>query len=156
MKLTAILLALLACPVATGSLAFAQAARGKAARTVTLTGDDKLHYSLTTISATPGERLRIVLQNVGTMPKAVMGHNVVVLRLGADPVAFTQAGLQARETEFIPPAMKDQVLAATPLSGPGETVEATFTVPAGAGSYTYLCSFPGHYAAGMRGTLVVK
>ena len=32
----------------------------------------------------------------------------------------------------------------------------TFKVPAEAGSYDYICSFPGHFAAGMRGKLVVK
>ena len=52
--------------------------------------------------------------------------------------------------------MKDQVLAATALAGPGETVDVTFKVPATAGSYPFLCTFPGHFAAGMRGNIVVK
>ena len=59
-------------------------------------------------------------------------------------------------TEFIPPAMKSAVLANTSLAGPGETVETTFKVPAAPGKYTYLCSFPGHMALGMRGTITVK
>ena len=32
---------------------------------------------------------------------------------------------------------------------------ATFTAPA-AGNYIFLCTFPGHYVAGMKGTLTVK
>jgi uncharacterized cupredoxin-like copper-binding protein len=28
-------------------------------------------------------------------------------------------------------------------------------VPAVAGKYDFICTFPGHFAAGMRGTLVV-
>lgn len=49
------------------------------------------------------------------------------------------------------------MLASTPLAGAGETVEVTFRAPSTApGTYTFLCSFPGHFAAGMRGTLVVK
>jgi uncharacterized cupredoxin-like copper-binding protein len=32
----------------------------------------------------------------------------------------------------------------------------TFGVPAKPGSYTFICSFPGHFNAGMRGTLVVR
>ena len=32
----------------------------------------------------------------------------------------------------------------------------TFTVPKTPGTYTYLCSFAGHYAAGMWGQLIVK
>jgi len=51
---------------------------------------------------------------------------------------------------------KAQVLASTKLAGPGETVETTVKVPAKAGSYPYMCTFPGHFAAGMKGTLVVK
>ena len=52
--------------------------------------------------------------------------------------------------------MKDQVLAATTMAGPGETVEVTFKVPTAPGTYHYMCTFPGHFAAGMRGTIVVK
>jgi uncharacterized cupredoxin-like copper-binding protein len=41
------------------------------------------------------------------------------------------------------------------MTGPNDTVEVTFKAPA-AGSYTFLCSFPGHFAAGMTGKLEVK
>jgi azurin len=52
--------------------------------------------------------------------------------------------------------MKDKILAYTPLAGGGDTVEVTFAAPTKPGSYTYLCTFPGHFAMGMKGTLVVK
>ena len=48
------------------------------------------------------------------------------------------------------------MIAATTLAGNGETVEVTFTVPKAAGSYPYVCTFPGHFQAGMKGTLEVK
>ena len=51
----------------------------------------------------------------------------------------------ARATDYIPPEMKDQVLAANTLAGPGETVEVTFKVPSAAGNYPYICTFPGHF-----------
>ena len=38
----------------------------------------------------------------------------------------------------------------------GKTAEVTFTAPQQIGEYTFLCSFPGHFAVGMRGTLVVS
>ena len=85
-----------------------------------------------------------------------MAHNVVVLKLGADQIKFTQAGMTARDTDFIAPDLKGQVVAATKLAGPGETVDVTFKVPATAGNYPYICTFPGHFAAGMKGQLVVK
>ena len=70
--------------------------------------------------------------------------------------AFANAAAMAGATAYIPAARKGDVLAHTALAGAGETVEITFKAPATAGSYTFLCSFPGHFAAGMRGTLVVK
>jgi azurin len=52
--------------------------------------------------------------------------------------------------------MKDKVLAATKLAGNGETVEVTFDAPKTPGVYDFICTFPGHFAAGMKGTLTVK
>jgi len=62
----------------------------------------------------------------------------------------------ARDNSYIAPELKDQVIAATDLAGGGETVEVTFTVPEEKGNYTYLCSFPGHFLGGMKGTLTVQ
>jgi azurin len=64
--------------------------------------------------------------------------------------------MTARDTDYVPASRKADILAATALAGPGETVEVTFKVPAKAGSYPYVCTFPGHFAAGMRGDIVVK
>jgi azurin len=134
----------------------AKAAPSAAARTIQLTGDDKMKYDVTELTAKPGETLHIVLKNVGTMPKMAMAHNFVLLKAGTDTVEFTKAAFNARDTDFVPAAMKDAVIASTGLAGPGETVEVTFKVPAKAGTYAFVCSFPGHFALGMRGTLIVK
>jgi azurin len=134
----------------------AQAKPAAGARTIEIVGTDDMKYSVTTIDAKPGETLRIRLTGKGALPKIAMAHNFVLLKLGAKQIDFANAAAMARETDFIPPAMKDQVLAATTTAGPGETVEVTFKVPTAPGSYPYMCTFPGHFAAGMRGTLVVK
>jgi azurin len=128
----------------------------KAARTVELTGNDTMKYDVTNIDAKPGETLRIVLKNVGSMPKVAMAHNVVILKPGTDGAAFTSAGITSRETDFIAPAMKADVLAATTMAGAGETVEVVFKVPAKPATYPYVCTFPGHFASGMHGTIVAK
>ena len=125
-------------------------------RVVELTGDDKVKYDKTEITAKPGETLRVVLKSVGTAPKAIMGHNFVLLKAGVDAVEFNKAAFGARETEYVPAALRDQIIAATALAGPGETVEVTVKVPTQPGRYTYLCTFPGHFALGMRGVLIVK
>ncbi len=39
---------------------------------------------------------------------------------------------------------------------PGKTVTATFTAPSQAGDYQIVCDVPGHFEAGMQGTLTVK
>jgi azurin len=143
-------------PAAKAAVAKGQAASAKGGRTVELTAGDNMKFDKTDIDAKPGETLHIVLKNIGTMPKMAMGHNFVVLKLGTDVVEFNTAAFNARETDFIPPSMKTAVVGNTPLSGPGETVETTFKVPATAGKYPFLCSFPGHFALGMRGNLNVK
>ena len=130
------------------------------ARTINITVSDpvdgKMTYSVSQIVAKPGERLRIVLTSTGTLPKLVMGHNLVVLKAGVDPKAFSEEAMSARETDFIPASRKAQIVAHTLLIGPGERDEVTFTVPKVAGKYPYLCSFAGHFAAGMSGVLLVK
>lgn len=134
----------------------APAAKGKAGRTIELTGGDNMKYNLEKITAKRGETLHIVLKSVGTIPKVAMAHNVVVLKLGTDAAAFAKAGAMARATDFVAPEMKAQVIAATALAGPGETVDVTFTVPAKPGVYPFMCTFPGHFAAGMKGELTVQ
>ncbi len=132
------------------------AGQAKGVRTVEIVGTDDMKFSVTTITAKPGEQLRVRLISKGTMPKVAMAHNFVLLQKGASPVKFVTAGATARATDFIPPDMKNQVIAATALAGPGETVDVTFKVPTAPGEYPYLCTFPGHFQAGMRGTLTVK
>lgn len=125
-------------------------------RQVEIIGTDDMKYSISTISAKPGETITIRLRSKGTIPKVAMAHNVVVLKLGTDILKLLKEGAPHRATDFIPPTMKDAVIAKTALAGPGETVQVTFKVPAKAGKYPFICTFAGHYQAGMKGTLVVK
>lgn len=142
-------------PAPPAPAAKAGAAKG-AVRTVEIVGTDQMKYDLATIPAKRNEQLRVRLISKGTLPKIAMAHNFVLLKLKASQVKFVAAGATHRDTDFIPPEMKDQVLAATALAGPGETVEVTFEVPAVAGDYPFLCTFPGHFQAGMKGILAVK
>jgi azurin len=125
------------------------------ARLVEITATDDMKYSLTTIVAEPGERLRIQLRSLGVIPKVAMAHNVVVLEIDTDIDTLLKDGAPYRDTDFIPPSMSDKVIAKTALAGPGETVGVTFVVPEIPGEYPFICTFAGHYQAGMRGTLVV-
>lgn len=144
----------LVAALAVVSLASVAYGQGKP-RVVDITGNDQMKFSLTTITAKPGETLTVRLKAVGTMPKIAMAHNFVLLALKTDPAAFANAAVMASATGYVPAAQKAKVIAHTGLAGNGETVEVTFKVPA-AGSYDYICSFPGHFLAGMKGKLVVK
>ena len=125
-------------------------------RTIEITVNDQMKYDVATINAKPGETIKIKLKAAGSMPKNIMAHNFVVLKKTADVNAFVTKANTSNTTGYMPADLKTQVIAASGLIGNGETTEITFKAPAAAGSYPYLCTFPGHYAAGMKGTLVIK
>jgi azurin len=125
-------------------------------RTIDIVGGDDMKYNVTTITARAGEPLRLRLVSKGTLPRIAMAHNVVVLKVGTDLAKFINDGASFRDTDFIPPAMKGAVIAKTPFAGPGETVQVFFSAPSKPGSYPFVCTFSGHFQAGMKGTLIVK
>jgi azurin len=125
-------------------------------RTVVITANDNMRFSVTRIDAHPGEKITVQLKNDGTLPKEVMAHNWVLLKAGQDANAYATAALAAKEQEYLPKALAEEVLAFIPLVGAHREGETTFTAPTVPGSYPFLCSFPAHCTVGMRGELVVK
>lgn len=113
---------------------------------------DEMRYAETEFTVTAGQEIRLVMDNVAT--SVAMQHNVVVLVLGADVNAFGQAAMSAADTDYIPSAMADQVVAHTPMSQPGQSTEVTFTAPTAPGDYTFICTFPGHFTV-MQGVMHV-
>lgn len=114
------------------------------------------YYLLTGINATTGEELTINLHTISQLPPSAMSHNWVLLSADADPKAFADASTQAKDNDYIAPDMADMVLTHTEMVGGGSSAEVTFTAPETAGDYPYLCSFPAHFSAGMKGTLSVQ
>ncbi len=131
------------------------AAHADDAKTIQIQATDQMKFDVTSIDASPGEKITITLTNVGKLPKVAMAHNFVLLKAGTNVNAFAAAALTHQDTGYLPPELSGQVIAATKLLGPGESDTITFVAPA-AGTYDYICSFPGHALAGMRGTLNVK
>ena len=123
---------------------------------IEITGNDQMKFSLDKMEAKPSQKVSVTLKNVGTMPKMSMGHNWVLLAQGTDPAKFVEASQVQMANEYIAPEMKDKFLASTKLLGPGESDTVTFVAPSTPGDYVYLCSFPGHFAIGMKGVLTVK
>ncbi|MDX1639554.1 MAG: plastocyanin/azurin family copper-binding protein [Balneolaceae bacterium] len=125
-------------------------------KVIEMDGTNQLQFTVTEIVARPGQTVKVILTTVSDFPKIAMAHNFVLLKAKADAAAVAAASARASDNEYIAPEMEDQILAYTGMAGGGETVEVTFTVPETPGTYEYICTFPGHYAGGMKGTLVVK
>jgi azurin len=125
-------------------------------KAIEITANDQMKFNVTTLDVRRAQKVKLTLKNIGTMPKASMGHNWVLLDRGADPQAFVDASQMQFANEHIAPEMKNKVLANTKLLGPGESETIEFVAPSIPGSYTFLCSFPGHFPIGMKGTLRVQ
>lgn len=125
-------------------------------RTVEITASDLMKFNVTSIEAKAGEQLTVILTNIGTQPKEVMGHNWILLKKGTDAEAFDKAAAQATASEYFPSNLADEVIAHIPLLGPRKSGQVTFTVPTEPGEYVFLCSYPAHFQTGMKGVLVVK
>ncbi len=123
------------------------------ANTLEIESTDQMQYSTNELKASVGT-IKLTLQHTGTMDKAVMGHNLIILKPGTDIAAFTQKAALAKATDYIPESEKGNIIAHTRLLGGGEsdTIEFSISEP---GTYDFLCSFPGH-AALMKGKLVVE
>ncbi|MBO6586906.1 MAG: azurin [Gracilimonas sp.] len=120
---------------------------------VTIESNDRMQFDLNEIKVEAGQTVVLTLKHVGKLPKAAMGHNWVLLKQGVDIQAFGSAASKAAGNEYVPEGT-DDVIVHTKLIGGGQETTIEFTAPA-AGTYDYICSFPGHYAL-MKGKLIVE
>ncbi len=126
------------------------------AKEVVIEANDQMKFNVTTIEVKPGQEVKLTLKNTGTMPKQSMGHDWVLLQKNTSPAKFIDAGFASASTDYVAPEVAGQVIAKTKIIGPGESDTITFTAPSIPSPYDYICTFPGHFAAGMKGTLVVQ
>ena len=125
---------------------------------IIIESNDLMKFNKTSINAEKGKSYKITLKNVGTLPKAAMGHNMVILNPGTDALKFgteliTKHGATL-QNEWKPVKAGKQVFAQTKMLGPNEeeTLKVKFDK---SGVYHFLCTFPGHFAQ-MRGIINVK
>jgi uncharacterized protein len=128
------------------------ASRGAASITLGVI-NGQMKFTETTITARPGQRVEITLNNTDDMP-----HNIVIFRRGT----FTDYEKElfgslnepnAQLRGFVPDS--PNVLVASRLLNPGEWTVVTFDAPTESGEYPFVCSFPGHWAT-MRGVLRIE
>ena len=122
---------------------------------IVITGNDKLKFDVKTFEVKAGQKVVVTLKDIGTMPKATMGHDFVLLNKNTEIAKLLEAGTTHPDTDYIPPDQSFHVLAKTKIVGPRETTTVTFTAPQVPGPYDYICTFPGHYASGMKGVMTV-
>jgi azurin len=123
---------------------------------VEITGDDFMKFSVTSFETKPGQKVTVRLKNIGELPKEAMAHNWVLLAKEANTPKFVELGMPHPERDYIALEQEFQVLARTKLLGPGESDSVTFSAPGVPGAYDYICTFPEHYAGGMKGVMTVR
>jgi azurin len=124
---------------------------GEGANLNVSTAGEALQFAPAALSATAGQQAKVTFKNGSAAQK----HNWVLVK-GGDDVAqkVDDAGAAAGEAASYIPS-DPNILSSVKLVNGGESGTASFTAPA-AGTYTFLCTFPGHFTAGMKGTLTVK
>ena len=124
--------------------------------TLEITSNDQMQYDKKSLEVVTGQKVTITLKHAGTLPKAAMGHNIVILQAGTILPDFAMKAMAAAGTGYIPQdeETKKMIVAHSELIGGGESSTFSFTAPA-PGTYPYLCTFPGHFAL-MQGVLTVK
>lgn len=113
---------------------------------------NNLAFDKTTLSIPASQLVHLTFNNVST----TFQHNWVLVA-GGEEIAeqVNQAATAAGPRLNYIPNDKSLILAFTKLIAQGTSETISFTTPEEAGQYSYLCTFPGHYLAGMKGVLAV-
>jgi azurin len=102
------------------------------------------------------KEVNLTLKNTGNMPKAAMGHNVVISKK-ADMQAVLADGSAAGLSKNFVKENDDRVIAHTAVLGGGESATVKFKTDKlnSKESYAFYCSFPGHSAV-MNGVVKIN
>ena len=113
---------------------------------------NEMKYDLSEFIVPAGESVELVLENIDFMQ-----HNLVIVKQGAmEKVGLASDKLAAdpngAKQNYVP--KMDEVLFATTLVDPEQTVILKFTAPSEPGEYPFICTFPGHWRI-MKGIMKV-
>jgi azurin len=102
------------------------------------TDGDGLKFDQANLEAKAGDTVTVVFKNTSTINQ----HNWVLVQNGTKDAVSSDGTAAGPGAAWIPQG-DDRVLAKSGLLDPGATEEINFTVPA-AGTYQFVCTFPGH------------
>lgn len=103
------------------------------------------------IKVKAGSTVKVNLTNQGT--DASMLHNIVFVKQGSEKEVATE-GINLKDQNYFNP-QNANVIAGSAVAAPGATVTVEFTAPTEAGTYAYICTYPGHWMK-MQGVLIVE
>jgi len=118
----------------------------------TASGAKEYRYDKVTLEEPAGSKIRLKFRN-HTDSKDEIGHNWVLVKPGKE-ASVVASGQAAGDDKDWLDVDDPNIIAHTRLIEGGQSNTVTFTAPAG--TYTYICTFPEHYAGGEKGTLVIK
>ncbi|MCU0494113.1 MAG: plastocyanin/azurin family copper-binding protein [Chloroflexaceae bacterium] len=109
----------------------------------------RLLFDRDTLSVPANAQISLTFNN----SNAGLQHNWVLVRGGDSVAAAVNDGGQT-QPDFLP-SDRSQIIAATRVLNSGESETISFTAP-GPGSYSFICTVPGHFIGGMKGVLRVE
>ena len=119
----------------------------------TASGATALSYVPTSLEAPAGSTIKLVLSNT-TDPAAEVGHNWVLVAPGQEESVLASSAAAGDGGDWLD-TTDPGVIAASRLIEGNQHDTVSFAAPP-AGAYTFLCTFPDHYAGGMKGTLTIR
>ncbi|WP_347158760.1 plastocyanin/azurin family copper-binding protein [Pontibacter chitinilyticus] len=112
---------------------------------------EEMHFKQDTLQVKPGALVKLELINEAQdMP---MVHNVVFTAPGKYKEVALEGAAIGASGNYVPE--DKNVVAASPMALPGQTVEMEFTAPTQPGTYEFVCTYPDHWQR-MNGIFVVK
>ncbi|MBE2283688.1 MAG: hypothetical protein IAE77_09560 [Prosthecobacter sp.] len=111
----------------------------------------QMKYDTTELLVQPGQPVKLVFENGDDLP-----HNLVFCKPGTDTAAMALKQMEKPDVALKRNWLPDdpRIWLHSKMLNPHEKEELSFTAPEKAGTYPYVCTFPGH-ALTMRGELKV-
>lgn len=113
---------------------------------VTVEGSDSMSFNTKSIATKGCKDIKLTLKHTGKLPKAAMGHNIVITA-EADMKKTIEAATKAGPAKDYTPGTEG-VIVASKLLGGGESDTVTFSTSKlkKGTKYKFFCTFPGHSA----------